>query len=272
MCSGARPTIVEQLGDPLGARRGRRAPGHGSPAPRRRSRPPSCAGSSDANGSWKMIWARRRKARRFACERPMTSSPSKWMVPAVGSTRRSRLRPTVVLPRARLADESESLAALDVEGDVVDRLDVVPDPREQAALGRKPGPEMADLDQRGSHQARPGGDLAPAPAAHQVLAAAGFRAPAAWHRRRRGRSSGSAGGSGSRAAGGAGSARCRAPPRAAARPRAPGRGAGSSRAAPWCRASWARRRSRRPSRSRPRRRHTSRPPGRRSRRPRRGRG
>jgi len=56
-------------------------------------------GSRLAYGSWKMICMRRRYGLSAAPVTLVMSSPSKWIVPDVGSMRRRMSRPTVVLPQ-----------------------------------------------------------------------------------------------------------------------------------------------------------------------------
>ena len=56
-------------------------------------------GLSEAKGSWKIIWARRRKASSWVPSSASTSVPSKRMLPASAAVRRSRARPSVLLPQ-----------------------------------------------------------------------------------------------------------------------------------------------------------------------------
>jgi hypothetical protein len=56
-------------------------------------------GSRLDSGSWKIICMRRRARRIFSPLSERTSVPSKMISPAVGSTSRSRPRPSVDLPQ-----------------------------------------------------------------------------------------------------------------------------------------------------------------------------
>ena len=78
---------------------------------------------SDAYGSWKTICISRRSRRSSRREIPKRSVDSKWTLPDVGSSRRSKQPRERRLARARLADEADRLAAGEHERDVVDRLD-----------------------------------------------------------------------------------------------------------------------------------------------------
>jgi hypothetical protein len=98
--------------------------------------PADMRGSSDAYGSWKTICRSLRRWRMRSAESVVSSSPSSFTEPEVGSTRRTTDFARRRLAAARFADERERLAALDREGDVVHRLDRRPalaDPR----LGRE---------------------------------------------------------------------------------------------------------------------------------------
>ncbi len=61
--------------------------------------PADMRGSSDENGSWKMICISRRNGRSSDFDSFETSLPSSRISPLVGSTRRSSVRPTVDLPQ-----------------------------------------------------------------------------------------------------------------------------------------------------------------------------
>src|SRR5919108_4350928 len=60
--------------------------------------PTVCLGSSEANGSWKMMVISRRSRRSFSPRRRVMSWPLKVIVPSVGSRSRIMVRPSVVLP------------------------------------------------------------------------------------------------------------------------------------------------------------------------------
>ena len=105
-------------------------------------------GSSDANGSWKMICIRRRYGRSFEPVRPVMSAPSKRIVPLVGSMSRRISRPTVVLPQPDSPTRPERLALADLERDMVDGLDPRPRPLHHAHLHREVLDEVDDLDER----------------------------------------------------------------------------------------------------------------------------
>ena len=69
-------------------------------------------GSSDAYGSWKTICISRRSARISLGPIVVSSWPWNLTEPDVGSMRRRMQRPTVDLPRARLAHQAERLDRL----------------------------------------------------------------------------------------------------------------------------------------------------------------
>ena len=82
---------------------------------------PSCAGSSDAYGSWKTIWIFARSvAQLAAAAASSTSSPSKRTEPDVGSSSRSTQPAGRGLPAARLPDEPERLAPVAPRSDTPD--------------------------------------------------------------------------------------------------------------------------------------------------------
>ena len=79
----------------------------------------------------------------------VTSSPSNVIVPDVGSIEPQHEPADRRLAAARLADQPERLAALDLEGDVVDGLDLGDGPLQHAAAHREVLHQVAHLDEGG---------------------------------------------------------------------------------------------------------------------------
>ena len=77
----------------------------------------------------------------------MTFCPSSLISPDSGSTRRRIDRPAVDLPQPELAHEAQRLAHLDVEGHILDRVDVRHGAAQEAALHREAGDEVPDRQQ-----------------------------------------------------------------------------------------------------------------------------
>ncbi len=61
--------------------------------------PTVCRGFSDEYGSWKIIWISRRSGRIRPCRKWVMSTPSKTMLPPVGSSSLVSNRPVVVFPQ-----------------------------------------------------------------------------------------------------------------------------------------------------------------------------
>ncbi len=70
-------------------------------------------GSSDAYGSWKIIWKRRRSLRSSLPSTFVMSWPSNVIVPPVGLYRRTIARPVVLLPQPDSPDEPQRLASVE---------------------------------------------------------------------------------------------------------------------------------------------------------------
>ena len=105
-------------------------------------------GSSDANGSWKMICIRRRNGL-SCCSRQRRDVGAVEQDPAAGRLDQPQERATDGrLAAARLADEAERLAATDGEADVVDRLHVADLAAQDAAHQREELAQVLDLDER----------------------------------------------------------------------------------------------------------------------------
>ena len=79
-------------------------------------------GSSEPTESWKTICMCLRISFRDFPLSPTTSTPSKRISPAVGSSSRSSVRPSVDLPQPDSPTSRHSLARIDVEIDPVDGL------------------------------------------------------------------------------------------------------------------------------------------------------
>ena len=79
-------------------------------------------GFSDEYGSWKIICISRRSGLSSFVLRSAISRPSNLTEPEVGSQQPEQQPRGGRLAAARLADDAERLAALDVEGDAVDRV------------------------------------------------------------------------------------------------------------------------------------------------------
>ena len=109
-------------------------------------------GLSDEYGSWKIICISRRSGFNAPVRRCVMSSPSKRIVPLVGSSSRMIRRAVVVLPQPVSPTMPERLAAQHVEGDAVDgvhRADLALE--DDPAREREVLDEVADLDQRLAH-------------------------------------------------------------------------------------------------------------------------
>ena len=114
-------------------------------------------GFSDANGSWKIICTRLRKARSAGPFASATSSPSTRMAPAVGVIRRKISLPTVDLPQPDFADEAERLAAPHGEAHPVHRLSGSRRQLERAAAHLEMLGEAVHLQKRRGRRARSAG-------------------------------------------------------------------------------------------------------------------
>ncbi len=79
-------------------------------------------GLSDEYGSWKITWMPRRMSRISRAPRWVMSVPAKPMVPAVGSSSLSTVRPTVVLPQPDSPTRPSVSPGAIANDDVVDRL------------------------------------------------------------------------------------------------------------------------------------------------------
>ena len=120
-------------------------------AARARCRATVQRGSSEPNGSWKTGCSRRRSSRSRrppAC--PGRSRRTRSGPPSAGSSP-SRQRPSVVLPRARLADQGQDLAAPQLEVDAVHRVH-----RRRARA--QPAADAEVLDHALGREQRRGGD------------------------------------------------------------------------------------------------------------------
>ena len=129
-------------GPPLApsARRGRADP-------RRSSRRPWPAGSSDEYGSWNTTWMFLRSARRSAGWRRSRSCAVEAERALVGIEQSQQDARQRRLAAARLADEAEHLAVVDVEVDAVDGAHRALDAAERPAAQRERLDDAARLDE-----------------------------------------------------------------------------------------------------------------------------